>query len=178
LKDLLIKFRDIFPGSIAEMPRMKGVEFLIDLKEGMEPQTAKPRDYDKKQRDALDELIDVGMNGKHPFLRWSKSKYGENFTFAPKPDGTLRVCTACVRLNACTKVMPVPVPLIDDCLRFAGNAQICSVLDCLSGYWQIPVKEESTPYLAFHTHRGLVEFTVFWSQKWCVFLLRAYGASF
>jgi hypothetical protein len=85
-----------FNSSIEEMEWMKGVEFTIELKDGMKPKPAKPKVYSDKEKEALASLIKIGMNCRKPFLRWSTSPYGENFTFSPKPDGTLRICTACV----------------------------------------------------------------------------------
>jgi hypothetical protein len=160
LGNLILEYPEVFPESIADMSRMKNVEFTIELKEGYEPKRAKPKLYSEKERKVLDELIEVGMKSKHPFLRWSDSPFAENFTFSPKPDGSLRICTACVRLNQCTVVEPFTIPLIDDCLKFAADSTYCSIMDCMSGYWQMPVAESSIKYLAFHTHRGLVEFLV------------------
>jgi len=47
-----------------------------------------------------------------------------------------------------------PLPLVDDCIDFLGDAEVFSTLDCNSGYWQIPVADEDWDKTTFVCHEG------------------------
>jgi len=43
---------------------------------------------------------------------------------------------------------------MDDCFEFLGDAKVFSMLDCNSGYWQIPVADEDRDKTTFVCHEG------------------------
>lgn len=58
-----------------------------------------------------------------------------------------------------TKKDGFPMPYIQDCFDSLQGATIFSTLDLKSGYWQVPMDEESISKTAFTCHLGLFEFT-------------------
>ena len=52
------------------------------------------------------------------------------------------------------------MPVISDILAQLGGAQVFSSLDVLSGYWQVPMAEESKLLTAFSTHNEHLEYQV------------------
>jgi len=47
-----------------------------------------------------------------------------------------------------------PLPRMDDCIDFLGDAKVFSTLDCNSGYSQIPVADEDRDKTTFVCHEG------------------------
>jgi transposase InsO family protein len=72
-----------------------------------------------------------------------------------KKDGTKRMAIDYRRLNAATIPMTEPIPLPEVMFAHLQGARIFSKMDLLKGFWQIPVKKGSRPYLAFATPLGL-----------------------
>jgi len=73
----------------------------------------------------------------------------------PKPDGTIQFCVDYRQLNE-VKVREVyPLPCMDECIDFLGDAKVFSTLDCNSGYWQIAVVHEDRDKTTFVRHEGV-----------------------
>lgn len=51
-------------------------------------------------------------------------------------------------------------PRINQCNYFLGESSVLSVLDCDSGYWQIPVLERGRDRTTFSTHLGAYQYTL------------------
>ncbi len=49
---------------------------------------------------------------------------------------------------------------INDIFARLGKAMYFTVIDCTSGYWQVPLNPKSRQYTAFTCKRGLFEFLV------------------
>lgn len=77
-----------------------------------------------------------------------------------KPTGDLRLCFDARKLNGITKKDSYTLPRTQDLLRRFNGAKYFSTLDLASGYWQIPLDEDSMEKTAFITRFGLYEFTV------------------
>ena len=77
-----------------------------------------------------------------------------------KKDGGSRFVVDYHKFNSFTKKDSYPLPRIDDILDCLGGAFYFSVLDFCSGYFQIPLAEDSEQYMAFTTLEGLFEFSV------------------
>jgi len=57
-------------------------------------------------------------------------------------------------LNDVTVKDTYPLPRMDDCIDFLGEASVFSMPDCNSGYWQIPVAVEDQDKTTFTCHEG------------------------
>jgi len=60
----------------------------------------------------------------------------------PKPDGKMRCCVDCWQFNEVTVRDVYPLPRMEDCIDFLGDAKAFSTLDCNSGHWKIPVADK------------------------------------
>jgi len=72
----------------------------------------------------------------------------------PKSNGTVRICVDLKPLNESVLREPHPIPKVDDVLSLLAGATHFSKLDANSGFWQIPLAEESRPYTTFITPFG------------------------
>ena len=80
--------------------------------------------------------------------------------FAPKPDGTLRMCIDYRGLNAVTERDVYPLPRADDLYRRMKGKKLFSSLDLLKGYYQIWLMEQDRHLTAFITPEGFFEWKV------------------
>ena len=80
--------------------------------------------------------------------------------FAPKPNGTLRMCINYRGLNKLTRKNSYPMPRVDDLLDHLRGARLFSAIDLIQGFYQIRIKPEDCGKTAFRTPQGLYEFKV------------------
>ena len=110
------------------------------------------------RRAAVDEIIkEMKEEG---IVVPSKSPYNSPLLLVPKKDGTWRLVIDYRKLNSQTVPDRLPMPVINDVLAQLGGAKVFSSLDLLSGYWQVPLAEESKPLTAFSTHNEHLEYQV------------------
>ena len=86
--------------------------------------------------------------------------YNSPLLLIPKKDGSWRLVIDYRHLNSRTVSNRLLMPVVNDVLAQLGGAQVFTSLDLLSGYWQVPMEEESKPLMAFSTHREHLEFQV------------------
>ncbi|KAH0820797.1 hypothetical protein GEV33_001994 [Tenebrio molitor] len=82
------------------------------------------------------------------------SEYASRVVIVKKKDGQPRFCVDYRRLNAATRDEAAPLPIIQQMLRDLAQAKVFSSLDLKSGYWQVPLSNESKEYTAFTTPDG------------------------
>ena len=76
-----------------------------------------------------------------------------------KPDGKrVRICVDLRRLNRCIVREKYTLPTIDDILHKLSKSTVFSRLDARSGYWQIPLDDDSSKYTTFLTPEGRYRF--------------------
>ena len=88
------------------------------------------------------------------------SPAGAPVIFAPKKDGTLRLCVDYRGLNAITVKNRYPIPLISELLDRLHGAKVFSKLDLLDAYYRIRIQEGDEWKTAFRTRYGHYEFLV------------------
>ncbi|MCP4459317.1 MAG: RNA-directed DNA polymerase, partial [Cytophagales bacterium] len=91
-------------------------------------------------------------------IRPSGSPFSSPIILIKKSDGTYRFVVDYRRLNNVTVVDNFPIPRSDETLNELVNVKYLSTLDLSSGFWQIPVAEDSIEKTAFVVHGGLFEF--------------------
>ena len=73
--------------------------------------------------------------------------------------GTLRgAVRVCVDLKKSVLREPHPIPSVDDTLAHLTGATVFSKVDANSGFWQIPLSEETRHYTTFITPYGRYQF--------------------
>ena len=105
-------------------------------------------------RKELDHLLELGL------IRPSKGEWTSPVLFVGKKDGSLRLCVDYRRLNKITVKDHFPLPFIDELVDSMGGARYFSTLDAASGYWQVPMHEDSIRKTGFVTKYGVFD--------WCV----------
>ena len=94
-------------------------------------------------REHLKLMLDAGV------VRLSNSPWCNTVVLMRKKDGSLHFCIDFRRLNALTVKDSHPLPRICETLESLARAAHYSTFDLNSGFWQVPMDEESKQYTAF-----------------------------
>lgn len=95
--------------------------------------------------EAVRDILEAVMTWSFPIVVVNK-KYGGNW-----------FCVDFRKLNAISKPLVVPLPLIDDILALLGKAKYFTNIDLRSEYWQVVLDREKA---AFACQLGLFQFRV------------------
>ena len=88
-------------------------------------------------------MLDAGV------VRLSNSSWCNTVVLVRKKDGSLRFCIDFRRLNTLTIKDSHPLPCICETLESLAGVAHYSTFDLNSGFWQVPMDEESKQYTAF-----------------------------
>ena len=146
-RSLLAEYNDIFSLEKHEIGHTKVVEHNIVLKD---PEVAPfkecfrriPPTQVDEVREHLKLMLDAG--GICP----SNSPWCNAVVLVWKKDGTLHFCIDFRRLNALTRKDSHPLPRICETLESLVGLAYYSTFDLTSGFWQVPMSEESKQYTA------------------------------
>lgn len=155
LLTLINKYRDCFASSLNELGCTNIEEMAINLNDD-HPVVHRPYRLSQKERLEVQSMVD-DMCGSG-VIRESNSPYASPIVLVTKKTGDKRLCVDYRALNKKTLKQHYPLPCMEDQLnRLTGNRFYCT-LDLASGYYQIPLSEESKPKTAFVTPDGQWEF--------------------
>lgn len=152
-------FADVFDCDPQKM-RLRPVEasHAIETKPGTSPPFQPLRNLSANELAALrDYLSTAEANG---WIRRSVSEAGAPILFAPKKDGTLRLCIDYRGLNEITVKDRCPLPLISETLDRLSGATVFSALDLKDAYYRIPIRKGDEWKTAFRTRYGHFEYQV------------------
>ena len=76
-----------------------------------------------------------------------------------KPNGKVRPCVDFRKLNKAVKRPRFMIPTPDEIYQKLAGSKIFTTIDATSGYWQIPLDEESSHLTTFITESGRYRFT-------------------
>ena len=96
-----------------------------------------------KVREHLKLMLDAGV------IRPSNSPWCNAVVLVRKKDGSLHFCIDFRKLNSLTVKDSHPLPHICETLESLAGAAHYSTFDMNSGFWQVPMDEESKQYTAF-----------------------------
>ena len=97
-------------------------------------------------------LLDKG------FIQPSISPWGTPILFVRKMDGSLRLCIDYRQLNKVTIKNKYPLPRINDLFdQFQGDSYF-SIIDLISGYHQLKVRDFDIPKTTFWQDMGITNF--------------------
>lgn len=115
-----------------------------------------PRRLSYKEKSEVKKIIQNLL--EEGVIRPSDSPYTCPIVPVPKKNGEIRMCVNYKALNRVTSRDNYPLPLIDDCLEYASNKRVFTLLDLKSGFHQIRIAESSTKYTSFVTPEGQYEY--------------------
>ena len=147
-RDLLCEYHDIFSVEKNELGHTKAAKHKIVLKD---PDSVPfherfrriPPPQVEEVREHLKVMLDAGA------IKPSNSPWCNAVVLVRKKDGSLRFCIDFRRLNALTRKDSHPLPRIGETLDSLQGSAYYSTFDLTSGFWQVPMDEESRQYTAF-----------------------------
>lgn len=157
VRDLLKRNRDVVANDDRELGQTQTVSMKIDTGNN-QPIRLKPYRTPIHKREVVEEAVNDMLEAG--IIERSKSPWNFPIVVVEKKDGGHRFCVDFRKLNAITKPVAVPLPLIDDILALLGKSVCFSTLDLRSGYWQVALDEVDREKGAFTCHLGLFNFRV------------------
>jgi len=145
LRALLEEYKDIFENKLKE-PGRAGYEHHIYVEEGVPPIKRRPYRYSEKENKVIEEEI-IKME-EQGVIEPSSGPWSAPIVLVKKKDGT-RFCVDYRGLNNVTKKDVYPLPRIEEVLEKLGGSCIFTIMDMISGYWQIPMADEDKEKTAF-----------------------------
>ena len=147
-RSLLAEYHDLFSLEKNEIRCTKAAEHVIELKD---PNTALFKERFRRilplqvdeVREHLKLMLDAGA------IWPSNSPWCNAVVLVRKKDGFLRFCIDFRRLNSLTKKDSHPLPRICETLDSLVGVVYFSTFDLTSGFWQVPMAEESKQFTAF-----------------------------
>ena len=145
---LLKEYHDIFSLEKHDMGHTKATKHKIVLKDPDTPPFKErfcriPPPQLDEVRAHLKMMLDAGV------IRPSHSPWCNAVVLVRKKDGSLYFCIDFRRLNALTVKDSHPLPHICETLESLAGTAHYSTIDMNSGFWQVPMDEESKQYTAF-----------------------------
>ncbi len=142
--------------------KIPNIEFTIDWIDGIEnPTPIVCKEYHTKPTAKIEVIRQLNEMVKHGYIS-DKSTSAWQFPIfgVPKKTGDVRIVFDYRKLNAITKKIKCPIPLIDDLLRRFHNKTHITSLDMKGGYWHIPIAPRDRPKTAFVFNSHLYEWNV------------------
>ena len=132
-----------------------GGDYIIKLKEGATPHALfTPRNVPiplrGKVKEELHRMEALGVIRKVV----DPTPWCAGMVVVPKSSGAVRICVDLKPLNENVLRETHPMPSVDDTLAQLTGAVVFSKVDANSGFWQIPLAEESQHYTTFITPFG------------------------
>ena len=147
-RSLLKEYHDIFSLEKHDMAHTKAAKHKIVLKDPDTPpfrerfRRIPPPQLDEV-RAHLKMMLDAGV------IRLSNSPWCNAIVLVRKKDGSLRFCIDFRRLNSLMVKDSHPLPRICETLESLAGTAHYTTIDMNSGFWQVPMDDESKQYTAF-----------------------------
>lgn len=149
IETLLSDYEGLWAGQLG---KVEVTPHRIQLTPEARPRRAQPYRASGPSREII--AAEVARQRKMGVIEPSSAEWAFPVVLVPKSDGSTRFCVDYRQLNAVTVRDSYPLPRMDDCIDFLGDATVFSTLDCNSGYWQIPVADEDKDKTTFVCHEG------------------------
>lgn len=155
LVSLLNKYHSCFSTNLHELGFTTATEMVIHLKDSV-PVVYRPYRLSFADRrlvqNMVQEMLDCGI------VRESVSPYASPIVLVQKKSGEKRLCVDYRALNNKTIKEHYPLPRVEDQLDLLSGSSLFISLDLASGYYQIPIEEQSKDKTAFVTPDGQFEY--------------------
>ena len=148
MRGLLWEYHDIFSLEKHDISHTKATKHKIVFKDPDTPPFKEqfyriPPPQVDEVREHLKLMLDAGV------VRPSNSPWCNAVVLVKKKDGSLHFCIDFRRFNALTVKDSHHLPHICETLESLAGAAHYSTFDLNSGFWQVPMDEESKQYTAF-----------------------------
>jgi hypothetical protein len=155
LLQLLNKFPMCVSRGMSEVGCVTSVAMKIELTT-TQPISCRPRRHSDVENEEIREIVsELIRNG---IVKESNSPYSSQVSLVTKKGNGKRLVVDYRALNKITIKDNYPLPLIEDLVNRLAGYKYYIILDLFSGYYQIPMSEESIPYTSFVTQDGQYEF--------------------
>lgn len=155
LYNLLQSYRECFALALDEIGCTKNVEMKIELTDDR-PVVYRPYRLSYSEREQVRNIINELL--ENDIIQESDSDFASPILMVKKKTGEQRLCVDFRALNNKTRKDCFPLPLIDDQLTNLSGNSYFTTLDLASGYYQVPMAEESRRFTGFVTPDGHFEF--------------------
>ena len=155
-KDLLIEFQSVFSKDDFDLGCLKKVEHKIVTTDEIpikDKFRRTPLKFQQQEKEYIDKLLQQGV------IEPSSSDWSSAPVLVRKKSGELRYCLDYRALNKKTVKDNFNLPIIEDCLDSLQGKKLFCVLDLCSGYYQIPLAEDSKSKTSFTTRFGTFQWT-------------------
>ena len=122
-----------------------------------QPLQPRVRTLSPLERHQLDSALDLWI--RQGYVEKSAAWVTCNPLFVEKKDGRIRTCIDYRPINAVTTTWEWALPRIKDIRHAVAGNHWYSRFDLKEAFHRIEVRPESRPLTAFHTHRGVYQFT-------------------
>lgn len=155
LQSLLAKYDNCFSSGLHDLGYTSVTEMTIELNDA-DPIVYRPYRMSHAEKSLVRTMIQDMLDGD--IIKESSSPYASPIIMVQKKTGDKRLCVDYRALNRKTKKDHYPIPRVEDQLDLLAGNTLFTSLDLASGYYQIPISEESRPKTAFVTPEGQYEF--------------------
>jgi len=163
LRNIFDEYKDIMRLKHEPPGEVKTYEVEVELTK-YEPVHIRPYSLSDIVQKEIDRQLGVML--KHDVIRPSISEWSFPIVAVKKKlldlqndqVQDIRMCIDFRPLNKVTKPMSWPIPTVDATLQQLGGSKFFTTLDVLSGFWNLPIKEQHRKYLAFATKLAHYEF--------------------
>ncbi|KAK3108757.1 hypothetical protein FSP39_014959 [Pinctada imbricata] len=152
--DISKNYGDLFQG-LGSLHEKYSIKIDPDATPVVHPPRRVPLALKGKLRDELDRMEKLGVIKKQT----EPTPWVSSLVLATKPNGKLRVCIDPKDLNLAIKREHYPLKTVEEVVAEIHGAKIFTKLDATSGFWQIPLDDESIKLCTFNTPFGRYSFT-------------------
>ncbi|KAL6483174.1 hypothetical protein MHYP_G00080460 [Metynnis hypsauchen] len=153
-------FKKKFPKVFTGLGRLEG-DYRIRLREGAVPYALTtprrvPIPLTEKVKEELKRMEEMGVISRIE----KPTEWCAGIVVVPKPNGKIRLCVDLTKLNESVCRERHILPSVDQSLAQLNGARFFTKLDARSGFWQIPLAQESRELTTFITPFGRFCFNV------------------
>ena len=149
-QQLVSRFPQVFSKGVG---RLEG-EYRIRLDEAVSPVQHPPRQVPVARREPLRNKLDNMVEAGIITPVTEPTPWVSSMVAITKKNGDLRICLDPKDLNKAIFRENYPMPTIEDVATRLDGAKVFSIMDVQSGFWHVPLDEQSSYYTTFNTPFG------------------------
>jgi len=138
---LLCEYKDVFSSGDHDVGLTSAVRHEIPLVAGSTPVRQPTRRLGPEKEREVSQQVQKLFD--HDIIEPAHSAWSSPVVPVRKKDGSWRFCVDYHKLNSVTIQDACPLPRIDESLDALAGSKYFSMLDLLSGYWQVPLSPDA-----------------------------------